>query len=71
MIRLVSGTEEKLTDSITDVMVTKNCMQNSAEISPSIKRKHITAVSNYVLTLGNDFLLWYIKQNQIFMKFLL
>lgn len=71
MIRLVSGTEERLTDSISDLIVTKSFMQNSAGISPLIKRKHPTAISNYVLTLGNDFLLWYIKQNQIFIKFVL
>lgn len=55
MIRLVSGIEERLTDSISDLMVTKSFMQNSAGASPSIKKKHTTAISNYVFTLGNDF----------------
>jgi len=71
MIILVSGTEEKLTDSISDLMITMSFMQNSSGVSPSVKRKHITAISNYVLILGNDFLLWYITQNQIFIKILL
>lgn len=53
MIKLVSGTEERLTDSISDLMVAKSFTQNSARVSPSIKRKHTTAISNYVLTLGS------------------
>lgn len=66
MIRLVSVTAQRLTDSIWDLMVTKSFMKNSAGVNPSIERKHISDSSNYVLALDNGVFLWYFTKDRIF-----